>query len=32
MGECIINRQGGAVDISDLTATPADVVAGEKFY
>lgn len=32
MGECIIKRQGGAVDISDLTATPADVVAGEKFY
>ena len=32
MGECIIKRQGGAVDVSDLTATPADVVAGETFY
>lgn len=32
MGECIIKRQGGAVDVSDLTATPADVVAGERFY
>ena len=32
MGECIIKRQGGAVDVSDLTAAPADVVAGEKFY
>ena len=32
MGECIVKRQGGAVDVSDLTATPADVVAGEKFY
>lgn len=32
MGECIIKRHGGAVDVSDLTAAPDDVVSGERFY
>uniref|UniRef100_A0AAU8AYR7 Tail protein n=1 Tax=Dulem virus 35 TaxID=3145753 RepID=A0AAU8AYR7_9CAUD len=32
MGECLIKRNGGIIDVSGLTATPSDVVGGATFY
>lgn len=31
MGECLIKRTGGIIDVSGLTATPGDVADGETF-
>lgn len=32
MGECLIKRTGGIIDVSGLTAVPADVVSNETFF